>query len=159
MSEATISVQSVLTEDPYWNPLVPELTVKELAESLRFYLAAGFTVRFSRSEPPFAYLELGGAQLMLEQEHEDGWKIAPLHRPLGRGINFQIEVADATATCEALKAAGFPLFQALEESWYQLAPEVYEGQLEFLVQDPDGYLLRFAEPLGRRSTPAQAPGA
>jgi hypothetical protein len=26
----------------------------------------------------------------------------------------------------------------------------HSGQRQFLVQDPDGYLLRFAEPLGER---------
>ena len=34
--------------------------------------------------------------------------------------------------------------------WYQVSASDEEGQREFLIQDPDGYLLRFAEYLGRR---------
>lgn len=55
-------------EDEFWSPLVPELTVANLEDSLRLYEAAGFKVRFRRDNPPFAYIELGQAQLMLEQE-------------------------------------------------------------------------------------------
>jgi hypothetical protein len=97
----------------YWNPLVPELIVADIEISLRFYLAAGFSIRFRRSDPPFAYLELGQAQLMLEQEHSSAWITAPLSRPLGRGINLQIEVQSAAAVVKALLAAGFSLFREL----------------------------------------------
>jgi len=38
----------------------------------------------------------------------------------------------------------------VEESWYEVGSDKEEGQIEFLVQDPDGYLLRFIEPLGER---------
>ncbi len=44
------------------NPLVPELTVMDVATSLVFYEAVGFQVAFRRSDRPFAYLELGQAQ-------------------------------------------------------------------------------------------------
>ena len=76
---------SAMSEDPYWNPLVHELTVTDLERSQHFYCAAGFSVRFRRTDPPFAYLELGRAQLMLEQEHAEGWQVAPLERPLQKG--------------------------------------------------------------------------
>ena len=35
------------------------------------------------------------------------------------------------------------------ESWYK-GEGVEFGQLEFLVQDPDGYLLRFIQDIGER---------
>lgn len=139
--------------DPeYWNPLVPELTVADLEASLRFYLAAGFSVRFRRADPPFAYLELGQAQIMLEQQHAGGWNIEPLDRPLGRGINFQIEVTDARRTLDVLSAIGYLPLRDLADNWYSVADTIEEGQREFLVQDPDEYLMRFAEHLGRRVT-------
>jgi predicted enzyme related to lactoylglutathione lyase len=137
-------------EAVYWNPLVPELTVTRIEDSLRFYAAAGFTVRFRRQDPPFAYIELGQVQFMLEEESPDGWAVATLDRPLGRGVNFQIEVDDADATCSALQRAGYKLFEGLQENWYSTEPGSLEGQREFLVQDPDGYLLRFAQYLGTR---------
>ena len=61
-----------MSDETYWNPLVPELTVSDLETSLVFYAAAGFSVRFRREDPPFAYIELGKAQFMLEQEHSEG---------------------------------------------------------------------------------------
>lgn len=136
--------------DDCWNPLVPELTVTDLEASLRFYRAAGFSERFRRDDPPFAYLDLGRAQIMLEERHAGGWNIEPLDRPLGRGINFQIEVVDVRATRDALVGIGFRPFRELKETWYPVSETVEEGQREFLVQDPDGYLMRFAQPLGSR---------
>jgi predicted lactoylglutathione lyase len=76
------------TDSLYWNPLVPEMTVADLTTSLKFYGAVGFSLRFRRSNPEFAYLELGGAQIMLEEEHSERWNITPLDRPRGWGINF-----------------------------------------------------------------------
>ena len=140
----------VASQDEYWNPLVPELTVRNLEESLRFYLAAGFQVRFKRDAPPFAYLELGQAQIMLEQEHPAGWNVNPLDRPLGRGINLQIEVRDASKTRDTLTRDSEVLFREISDSWYRVSPDREEGQREFLVQDPDGYLLRFSQYLGSR---------
>lgn len=140
-----------MTSEPYWNPMVPELTVTSLEASLRFYLAAGFSVRFSRAGPPFAYLELGHAQLMLEQQYPEGWNIEPLDRPLGRGINFQIEVPSAEKVLAELGMIGVPIYREIRDTWYRTSPQEEEGQREFLVQDPDGYLLRFAEYLGTRS--------
>ncbi|MDR7193441.1 bleomycin resistance protein [Luteimonas terrae] len=139
-----------MLKELYWNALVPELTVDQIEVSLRFYTTAGFSVRFRRHDPAFAYLELGQAQLMLEQQHERGWNIAPLDRPLGRGINFQIEVPDADAVRAALVAIGATIFGEVKDTWYSVAPDTQKGQREFLVQDPDGYLLRFAQHLGSR---------
>ncbi|MFP7723620.1 bleomycin resistance protein [Lysobacter sp. A3-1-A15] len=141
-----------MLRDPYWNALVPELTVDQIEVSLRFYTTAGFSVRFQRDAPPFAYLELGQAQLMLEQQHERGWNVTPLDRPLGRGINLQIEVPDANAVRSALVATGVTIFREVKDTWYSVTPNVQKGQRELLVQDPDGYLLRFAQHLGSRGT-------
>ncbi len=140
-----------MEEATYWNPMVPELTVTSLEESLRFYLAAGFSVRHRRESPPFAYLELGHAQLMLEQRHAQGWNVEPLDRPFGRGINFQIEVPDVGQVLSALLSLNFVLFRNPKDSWYRVAPDAERGQREFLVQDPDGFLLRFVQDLGQRS--------
>ena len=139
-----------MREEPSWNALVPELTVDQIEVSLRFYTTAGFSVRFQRNDPPFAYLELGQAQLMLEQQHERGWNVTPLDRPLGRGINFQIEVPDADAVRSALVASGVTIFREVKDTWYSVAPNVQKGQRELLAQDPDGYLLRFVQHLGSR---------
>ena len=50
------------------NALVPELSVRDCAASLRFYRdILGFAVRYQRPEEGFAYLALGEAELMLDQ--------------------------------------------------------------------------------------------
>ena len=135
--------------EEYWNPLVPELSVFNLADSLDFYQSLGFRVRFRRSDPDFAYIELGQAQLMLETLSEDSWQTGSLERPFGRGINLQIEVPNVRDLSDHLKSAGAQLFEDLTESWYATG-DGEEGQLEFLIQDPDGYLIRLIEPLGFR---------
>jgi|GEM_PF-6148253 len=48
--------------------LVPELDVTSLEGSLAFYVGVlGFAVVFERPEEKFAFLDLDGAELMLEQ--------------------------------------------------------------------------------------------
>ena len=134
-----------------WAPLVPELLVSSFQQSYSFYVdTLAFTVEFTRDEPPFAYLSLEGAQLMIQEERDDDpWRTGYRAYPYGRGMNLQLEVDSINRYKERLEAEEYPLFEDAEESWYQ-ADGVTHGQKEFLVQDPDGYLLRFAEYLGTR---------
>ncbi len=130
-----------------WAKLVPELTVENFEKSLAFYKLIGFEVLFSRND--FVYLEFEGIQWMLQTITNDGWQTAALEKPYGRGINFQLECLNATALRNKLLASNYPLFRDLQDDWYQTG-KVLSGAREFLVQDPDGYLLRFAEPLGEK---------
>jgi catechol 2,3-dioxygenase-like lactoylglutathione lyase family enzyme len=133
-----------------WAALVPELLVTDLSRSLAFWVGTcGFAIRFTRPEDGFAYLTLGRAQVMLEQLSEDAWATGPLTPPFGRGINLQVEVPDASALHDRLRTAGVPLFRGLTTDWYREGT-VEHGQMQALVQDPDGYLLRFVQPLGTR---------
>ena len=143
---------SAAIAETYWNPLVPELAVADLAASLRFYRAAGFTVRFRRSEPEFAYLELGQAQVMLEEDTPGDAANPPPEGPRGRGISFQVEVDDARSIVASLRESGFPLHREPVESWYAVTDNRDEGQLEVQARDPDGYLFRFVEVLGMRNS-------
>jgi catechol 2,3-dioxygenase-like lactoylglutathione lyase family enzyme len=138
------------TDGDQWAALVPELLVTDLNRSLAFYVdGCGFRVRYARPEEGFAYLASGMAQIMLEQTTEDSWITGPLIPPLGRGINFQIEVEDIAALHDRLVALGTPLFRPLKTEWYRVG-DVEHGQTQFLVQDPDGYLLRFMQHLEER---------
>jgi catechol 2,3-dioxygenase-like lactoylglutathione lyase family enzyme len=130
-----------------FNALVPELTVTSLEQSLPFYFRLGFKLEYGREG--FVFLSLQGAQLMLEQFHDSGWNTAELERPFGRGINFQIEVEDIAPMLEALRAIQYPLYRQPYETWRKVQNEEI-GEAEFLVQDPDGYLLRFSQYLGSR---------
>ncbi|KVL27963.1 bleomycin resistance protein [Burkholderia sp. MSMB1835] len=136
-----------------WAALVPELICSDLAASVRFYRdVLGFGIRFERPEDGFAYLELGGAQLMLEQQRPESWLTGPMEPPFGRGINLQIEVDSIGPIHDRIVAAGVALFVEPRTSWYR-QDDIEHGQIEMLVQDPDGYLLRLVEILPER--PAQ----
>ncbi len=129
--------------------LVPELGVADITASLRFWCGPlGFQVAYDRPAARFAYLTRGPLQVMLCQLN-GSWETAALERPFGRGMNLQMAVSKAAPLLAALESAGWPLFEVPAEAWYRVG-ENETGQLEFLVQDPDGYLLRFAEPLGMR---------
>lgn len=136
------------TDEP---DLVPELLVEDLERSLAFWCGpCGFSVRYSRPEEGFAYLVSGGAHVMLDRIGIGrDWITAPLERPLGRGINLQIRVDDAVPVAAALHEWGSALFSPLETRWYRVGDEE-AGVRQFVVADPDGYLLRFQSSLGRR---------
>ncbi|ELR8729998.1 glyoxalase family protein [Vibrio mimicus] len=137
--------------EEYWNPMVPELSVSDFANSLNFYCEMlGFKVRSQRKSPDFVYLELEQVQIMLEQIHDNAWVTGSLETPLGRGVNFQIELSDIAPVYDRLESAGVSLFKEQKDTWYDVGDSL-SGQREFLVQDPDGYLLRFSQYLGEKS--------
>lgn len=110
----------------------------------------GFELRYSRPEERFAYVSLGAAHVMLEEAGVGrNWITGVLDRPLGRGVNLQIAVPDSGALAAALTAAGVLLFLPAETRWYRI-DDHEAGVRQFLVQDPDGYLIRFQSSLGTR---------
>ena len=72
-----------------------------------------------------------------------------MEKPHGRGINFQIEIADVDDLYQKLKDMDYPLYMEIEEKWYRTG-DTMGGNKQFLVQDPDGYLLRFFTHLGEK---------
>lgn len=123
--------------------MVPELDVSNLEASLDFWCRLlGFEIAYARPEAGFAYLERGPLQIMLCQLNHE-WETAPLEPPFGRGINLQMQVDRVEPMVEALANANWPLFRPIEEKRYRVGSG-WSSCKEFLVQDPDGYLLRFA---------------
>src|SRR6266545_7050865 len=97
--------------------LVLELMVSDHAASRDFYVRIiGFEVRYERPAEKFSYLDLGGAELMIE-EQTDFWATAPRERPYGRGINLQIQVDRLDPILSRLVATGVALFRPVEEAW------------------------------------------
>jgi predicted enzyme related to lactoylglutathione lyase len=100
--------------------LVPELEVADFDRSMHFYVEVlGFVIQYDRPERPFAYLAFGDAHIMIEKG--GGWMTGHLERPYGRGINFQIRVTEVKSVSERLAAAGWPVFQDIEDAWYRRA--------------------------------------
>lgn len=152
--ERTTACDDEIVTDPLEPGLVPELLVADLDRSTAFWCdLCGFAVRYARPEERFAYLTLGSAHLMLEQAGVGrNWLTGTLDRPLGRGVNLQVTVPDAGALAAAMDRAGVGLFMPLETKWYDVGNE-QAGVAQFLVQDPDGYLVRFQSSIGRRPAP------
>ena len=131
--------------------LVPELAVTDYEASKRFWCdLVGFSLRYERPEEGFGYLVLGNAHLMLDQiDQGRTWATGTLEAPLGRGINLEIQVAPLDAAWERLTQAQWPIFVEPEEKWYR-AGDVEIGVRQFLIQDPDGYLVRLQQEIGER---------
>ena len=132
-----------------FNTLVPEFCVRDISKSLAFYELLGFKVLYQRESEKFAYVEFEGSQLMLEELSEGSWMTGAMEPPFGRGINFQIEARDVDHLYDISVRHGFQTYKSVYEKWYRVDDQLH-GQRQFLVQDPDGYLLRFCMNVGRK---------
>jgi len=126
--------------------LVPEFWCSNFDESLHFYTEVlGFSVAQRRGNDLHAYLELGDAQIMIARWEQDGsWEPAPLEKPYGRGVNFQILTEDIRAIYESVLSVDIKPFVEIHTRWYWRTDRM-EERTEFGLLDPDGYLLRFTE--------------
>jgi len=133
-----------------WAKLVPELLVSDIGASMVFWCdRLSFTIAYRRLEEAFAYLERPeGAQIMLSQR-SGKWETAPLDRPYGRGVMFQVYVSSIESVQRSLEAAGWPLYAGPREVWRSVGNRQV-GQREIFVLDPDGYLVMVADDLGER---------
>lgn len=133
-----------------FNKNIPELSVTNLENSLIFYKTAGFKLEYDRPENKFAFISLGKIQFMLQEiVANDKWNIAPLSYPFGNGINFQLEVDNLNEIYNNFKNSNYKIAFDIEENWYRQDDKLL-GNKEFLIQDPDGYLLRFSQDLGEK---------
>lgn len=124
-----------------YNSLIPELSVSNIDISKKFYLDLGFKIRYERKENKFCFLQLEGNQIMIE-ENNDNWNTGKLEHPYGRGINLSMTVSNIEKIYEILKEKNIKFFLDLEIHEYRIDDKISYDK-EFLIQDPDGYLLRF----------------
>lgn len=125
-----------------FNRLIPELNVLNIQKSIEFYVRVlGFKIEYQRKKEKFVFLSKEGSQIMLEQGNDKGF--------LGRGINFSIEVSDLDGLVRNLKKKKYPLLKMPEERWFKCGKRMC-WQKQFLVKDPDGYLLRFTRQIRRK---------
>ena len=127
-----------------FNKLIPELSVSDINKTREFYVdVLGFKICYERQEYNFIFVEKDGNQIMLEQIN-DNWNVGKMEYPFGRGINFEMTISDVDAVYERIEKAGMKLFRKMEVKDYECGNETVH-QKQFLVQDPDGYLLRFVD--------------
>ena len=72
----------------------------------------------------------------------NNWNTGILEYPFGRGINISMKVKNVDEYYEKIIKSSIKIFRDLKISKYQVNDVIYEDK-EFLIQDPDGYLLRF----------------
>lgn len=127
-----------------FNALIPELSVSNIENSKGFYVdILGFKIEYERPENLFAFVSLDACQLMLEQINGN-WSVGELTYPFGRGVNFEMTVSDVESLYQRVLDHHVPVFRELTIHKYRENDEIIV-QKEFLIQDPDGYLLRFTE--------------
>lgn len=138
--------------------LIPELAVTDWRASKAFYCGLlGFKVDYERPEDGFAMLKLGMTRLMIDhigtgRTFDDGH--LPDRYPFGRGLNIQIQVPDVTPAHSRLMSAQYPIYLTLEDKWYR-RHDMETGNRQFVVADPDGYLIRLFQDLGTRAIGAE----
>ncbi|MBP6918972.1 MAG: VOC family protein [Legionellaceae bacterium] len=134
--------------------LTPELYCSNIKVSVAFYTETlGFSIQYEREEEGFAMLEREGSRIMLDEIGKPAasvnrsWLSASLEFPFGRGVNFQIKTAAVDKLYEKVQKNSARIFLPIENKWYR-AGNIEIGQRQFIVLDPDGYMLRFIEEIG-----------
>ena len=127
-----------------FNSLIPELTVTDLERTKKFYVdILNFTIEYERPEDYFVFLSLENNQMMFEQINNN-WNTGILEYPFGRGVNFEMTISNVDAMYKHVLESGITPFREIRISHYRNGDEDIV-QKEFLIQDPDGYLLRFTD--------------
>lgn len=113
--------------------LFPLFVTTKLAETKKFYLAAGFELRFDLPE----YLQVsydGGLDLCFVHPHAaNNGKGYPVFD--GKGVMVSIPTRDADEKAAQLKERRVPIVDELEDKPW--------GWRSFHVQDPNGVILDF----------------
>ncbi|MEG1756660.1 MAG: VOC family protein [Clostridia bacterium] len=126
-----------------FNFMIPEFTVSDINHTKDFYIhKLGFKLEYEREEEKFIFLSYNGSQFMFEQLHQTGWNTDELEYPFGRGINFTIVALNVYELYRKVVTCDIKLYRQLQETTYKCGNEEII-EVQFLIQDPDGYLLRF----------------
>jgi catechol 2,3-dioxygenase-like lactoylglutathione lyase family enzyme len=121
--------------------LTPNLIVSDVGRSLAFYRdVLGFSVGATVPDAApfvFAIVQSGPVEVFLNApEPAIAEYPAFKDRPIGGTLTLFIEVVDIARAHESLKDR-VRIVMPLEHKWY--------GVTEFAFEDPDGYLITFAE--------------
>ena len=122
-------------------PVAPELFVRDVDASIDFYAKSlGFTLL--RTDPPeggrhfFAEVALGEAVFLLAHQSLNPSEGGD---PRGRGIHVRVMVDDVDAVRARAREHDVPIAMEIGDRDY--------GLRDFTVRDPDGFAIRFAQPI------------
>ncbi len=126
-----------------YNDLIPELIVSNITKSKEFYInILGFKIEYERKEDKFVFISLNNIQIMLEQGSLQ--QLNTLKYPFGRGVNFSFGVNNVEQIYNKLKSINYPIEAEIEKRSFRVNDKNVI-QLEFSVQDPDGYYIRITD--------------
>ena len=78
-------------------------------------------------------------------------KSLAFYKPAGFVVEYdRPEDNFAFISLDNFKGSGYEISFDIEENWYRQDGKLL-GNKEFLIQDPDGYLLRFFQDLGEKN--------
>lgn len=124
------------------------LNVKDVDASVKFYQSLGFGTRWETKGEDghldYAGVGLGEAVIALGRIPKDRRGMAKgyadwVSTPLGAGVMITVELDEVETIYQAATAAKAPIDSPLSERFYGTA---------FMVNDPDGYVVRFLRPKG-----------
>ena len=139
-------------KDQYWAKMVPELYVSDIEKSCKFYVdQLGFKLLYERPESNFKCVVFQQIKIMLDEydaDDSDSWIVGELEKPYGRGVNFQMEIENIDELYDRVKKHNIEIFLDMHLAEYRVDNKLSRLK-QFLIVDPDGYLLRFMECLGK----------
>ena len=130
--------------------LIPNIMVTDVDKSLTLYhKILGFNIfaTMPGSEPPFDWVMLGrdGAMLMLQSKPSLSEELPEFTgREPGGALTFFIKVSEADKLFESIKD-DVEVIKSPYTSFYNLR--------EFVIKDPDGYFLVFAQDINAEGIP------
>jgi uncharacterized glyoxalase superfamily protein PhnB len=117
----------------------PNLYVKDIQVSLKFYQALGFTVVAQvpdEGDLIFVMLKCGEVVIMLQTLASLGEELPEISRNQGGSLLIYIQTKEIRKFFDAIQGQ-VKVLKGLEKSFY--------GATEFSILDPDGFVLTFAE--------------
>jgi catechol 2,3-dioxygenase-like lactoylglutathione lyase family enzyme len=124
-------------------PVEPEFFVRDVDASVAFYVdVLGFTLiradASAEGKRTFAVLVRGAAEFMLAHEAFLGSATREsLPYPRAAGVDIRLMVDDVDAVYTSVVAAGGKIVLPVKDQEY--------GLRDFIVGDPDGFRIRFAQ--------------
>ena len=124
------------------------LNVEDVERSVKFYRSLGFDTRWENKGDDdrlaYAGVGIGDAVIALGRIPKDRRAMAKdyadwVSTPLGAGVMITVELQDVEKIHAMAKKAKAPIDSPLSERLYGTA---------FMVNDPDGYVVRFLRPKG-----------
>ena len=124
------------------------LNVHDVRRSVKFYTSLGFDVRWENEgddgELNYAGVGIGDAVIALGRIPKDRSGMPKdyadwVSTPLGAGVMITVELQEVEEIHKLAKKAKAPIDSPLSERLYGTA---------FMVDDPDGYVVRFLRPKG-----------